>query len=103
MFVAATFRIAPMSFTMLAAVFGCVTIIHTMSAKKRNPTILLTAYHRSTPAGGTLDTSFVQLRPDRRYPASGCGAKQDGCYRRMRAVFLVAARHATGTPSGANG
>jgi hypothetical protein len=54
MFVAAVFKIAPMSFTMLAAVVGCVTIIHTMSARKRNPTILLMAYHRSTPVGGTL-------------------------------------------------
>jgi hypothetical protein len=52
-FVAAVFRIAAMSFTMLAAVVGCVTIIHTMSARKRNPTILLTTYHRSTPVGGT--------------------------------------------------
>jgi hypothetical protein len=48
-FVAAVFRIAKMSFTMLAAVFGCVRINHTRSTIKRNPTILqnFTANHRS--------------------------------------------------------
>ena len=46
-FVAAVFRIAAMLFRMLAAVVGCVRINHTMSARKRNPTILLTDNHRS--------------------------------------------------------
>jgi hypothetical protein len=38
---------------MLAAVFGCVRINHTMSAMKRNPMILLTTNHRSAPVAGT--------------------------------------------------
>jgi hypothetical protein len=54
-FVAAVFRIAKMSFRMWAAVIGCVRINHTMSARKRNPTSLDTANHRSTPVGGTLN------------------------------------------------
>lgn len=71
-FVAAVFRIAKMSFTMLAAVFGCVRINHTMSATKRNPTILFTANHRSAPLERPL-TLYVPHRPDRRYPARGPG------------------------------
>ena len=54
-FVAAVFRIAKMSFTMLAAVVGCVKINHTMSATKRNQTILqnLTDNHPFRPVGGS--------------------------------------------------
>jgi hypothetical protein len=54
-FVAAVFRIAKMSLKMWAAVIGCVRINHTMSARKRNPTSLFTANHRSAPVAGTLD------------------------------------------------
>jgi len=56
MFVAAVSRIAAMLFTMLAAVSGCVSTNHTISATKRNPTILLrfTDNHRSAPGEGPL-------------------------------------------------
>ena len=45
-----------MLFTMLAAVSGCVSTNHTISATKRNPTILLrfTDNHRSAPGEGPL-------------------------------------------------
>jgi NADH pyrophosphatase NudC (nudix superfamily) len=54
-FVAAVFRIAKMLFTMWAAVVGCVKINHTMSATKRNQTILqnLTDNHPFRPVGGS--------------------------------------------------
>jgi hypothetical protein len=60
-FVAAVFRIAKMSFTMLAAVFGCVRINHTMSAMKRNPMILRTANHRSAPVARTLTAYLYRM------------------------------------------
>ena len=90
MFVAAVFRIAAMSFTMLAAVVGCVTINHTMRARKRNPTILLTADHRPTPVGGTLDTylySTGRVAGIQREGAMRSGMATAGADRRTRVVF----------------
>jgi hypothetical protein len=60
MFVAAVFRIAAIPFRMLAAVVGCVRINHTMSATKRNQTILqnLTDNH-------PFHTGRRELRDDR--------------------------------------
>jgi len=57
MFVAAVSRIAAMLFTMLAAVSGCVSTNHTISATKRNPTILLRFTDKPPfrAGGGTLD------------------------------------------------
>jgi hypothetical protein len=56
MFEAAVSRIAAMLRKMPAAVSGCVRISHTISARKRNPTILLrfTDNHRSAPGEGPL-------------------------------------------------
>src|SRR4051812_1870023 len=60
---AAVFRIAKMSLKMLAAVVGCVKINHTMSATKRNPTILqnFTANYPSASVVGTRDAYLYRI------------------------------------------
>ena len=87
-FVAAVFRIAKISFRMLAAVVGCVRINHTMSARKRNPMILLMANHRSAPVAGTLDAYLY--RTDRMGGIQRTGPDS-------RAWAVVGARRTGGT------
>jgi hypothetical protein len=62
MFVAAVSKTAAMFLKMLAAVSGDVSTSHTISARKRNPTILLkfTDNHRSAPGEGPLTTDLYR-------------------------------------------
>jgi hypothetical protein len=77
MFVAAASKMAAMVFKIPDATRGWVRINHKMSARKRNPTILLkfTDNHRSAPGEGPLTHDLYRTNPvggTRRAGPCGC-------------------------------